>query len=233
MFSDSLLYMYRPMLVQMFQRKAGILINLLQNCNSKWNVVCQFLLFFKCSMEQLYEQYGFSFTCLCSKAVAMTISTCILPPLYSIIRYCYLLSDLTPELLRSKCSTYEDLRDYLRYRGREAYFQKTVSYYIGYHLLGIVKWNHRLVSSWIIDYFYHIFSISTLCYVSDHHGLISGDSGERSSRTDEGSREVPSSKQHRSVMEGTLASPQVRTASCGVAWICPARSPDWVQAWRL
>ncbi|XP_020255016.1 protein translocase subunit SECA1, chloroplastic [Asparagus officinalis] len=40
-------------------------------------------------------------------------------------QYCYLLSDLTPELLRSKCSTYEDLRDYLRYRGREAYFQKS------------------------------------------------------------------------------------------------------------
>ncbi|KAK1318623.1 hypothetical protein QJS10_CPB04g01104 [Acorus calamus] len=39
-------------------------------------------------------------------------------------QYCYLLNDLTPELLSTKCSSYEDLRDYLRYRGREAYFQK-------------------------------------------------------------------------------------------------------------
>jgi hypothetical protein len=44
------------------------------------------------------------------------------------IRYCYLLEDLTPELLESKSSSYEDLRDYLRTRGREAYFQKTVSF---------------------------------------------------------------------------------------------------------
>lgn len=39
-------------------------------------------------------------------------------------QYCYLLSDLTPELLQSKCSSYEELREYLRYRGREAYFLK-------------------------------------------------------------------------------------------------------------
>jgi hypothetical protein len=44
------------------------------------------------------------------------------------VRYCYLLEDLTPELLESKSSSYEDLRDYLRTRGREAYFQKTVSF---------------------------------------------------------------------------------------------------------
>nr|CAD1829679.1 unnamed protein product [Ananas comosus var. bracteatus] len=40
-------------------------------------------------------------------------------------QYCYLLNDLTPELLQSKCSSYEDLREYLRLRGREAYFQKS------------------------------------------------------------------------------------------------------------
>ncbi|KAI7745072.1 hypothetical protein M8C21_034038, partial [Ambrosia artemisiifolia] len=39
-------------------------------------------------------------------------------------QYCYLLNDLTPDLLVSKSSTYEDLRDYLRLRGREAYLQK-------------------------------------------------------------------------------------------------------------
>ncbi|XP_072974820.1 protein translocase subunit SECA1, chloroplastic isoform X1 [Typha angustifolia] len=39
-------------------------------------------------------------------------------------QYCYLLNDLTPELVGSKCSSYEDLRDYLRSRGREAYYQK-------------------------------------------------------------------------------------------------------------
>ncbi|XP_062143954.1 protein translocase subunit SecA, chloroplastic [Alnus glutinosa] len=39
-------------------------------------------------------------------------------------QYCYLLDDLTPDLLRSKCSSYEELQDYLRLRGREAYFQK-------------------------------------------------------------------------------------------------------------
>ncbi|KAH0981963.1 hypothetical protein GBA52_009140 [Prunus armeniaca] len=39
-------------------------------------------------------------------------------------QYCYLLNDLTPDLLRSKCSSYEDLQDYLRRRGREAYLQK-------------------------------------------------------------------------------------------------------------
>lgn len=40
-------------------------------------------------------------------------------------QYCYLLNDLTPELLQSKCSSYEELQEYLRFRGREAYFQKT------------------------------------------------------------------------------------------------------------
>ncbi|KAF8394751.1 hypothetical protein HHK36_020968 [Tetracentron sinense] len=39
-------------------------------------------------------------------------------------QYCYLLDDLTPELLGSKCSTYDDLQDYLHNRGREAYLQK-------------------------------------------------------------------------------------------------------------
>lgn len=39
-------------------------------------------------------------------------------------QYCYLLNDLTSDLLKSKCSSYEDLQDYLRLRGREAYFQK-------------------------------------------------------------------------------------------------------------
>ncbi|GMH21535.1 hypothetical protein Nepgr_023377 [Nepenthes gracilis] len=39
-------------------------------------------------------------------------------------QYCYLLNDLTPELLANKCSTYDDLRDYLRTRGREVYLQK-------------------------------------------------------------------------------------------------------------
>uniref|UniRef100_A0A1D1Z6H1 Protein translocase subunit SecA n=2 Tax=Anthurium amnicola TaxID=1678845 RepID=A0A1D1Z6H1_9ARAE len=40
-------------------------------------------------------------------------------------QYCYLLNDLTPELLQSKCTSYQDLQEYLRYRGREAYMQKT------------------------------------------------------------------------------------------------------------
>jgi preprotein translocase subunit SecA len=40
-------------------------------------------------------------------------------------QYCYLLNDLTPEVLESKCSSYEDLQEYLRTRGREAYFQKS------------------------------------------------------------------------------------------------------------
>lgn len=39
-------------------------------------------------------------------------------------QYCYLLKDLTPELLLKNCSTYEDLRYYLRSRGGEAYLQK-------------------------------------------------------------------------------------------------------------
>ncbi|XP_074344841.1 protein translocase subunit SECA1, chloroplastic-like [Apium graveolens] len=39
-------------------------------------------------------------------------------------QYCNLLSDLTPELLASKCSNYEELQDYLRLRGREAYLLK-------------------------------------------------------------------------------------------------------------
>lgn len=39
-------------------------------------------------------------------------------------QYCYLLNDLTLELLESKCSSYEELRDYLHLRGREAYLQK-------------------------------------------------------------------------------------------------------------
>lgn len=47
---------------------------------------------------------------------------------YSVFRYCYLLSDLTPELLGSKCSSYEELQDYLHLRGREAYLKKRVSF---------------------------------------------------------------------------------------------------------
>ncbi|KAL8224781.1 hypothetical protein R6Q57_017338 [Mikania cordata] len=39
-------------------------------------------------------------------------------------QYCYLLNDLSPDLLVSEASTYEDLRSYLRLRGREAYLQK-------------------------------------------------------------------------------------------------------------
>ncbi|GAU40571.1 hypothetical protein TSUD_35880 [Trifolium subterraneum] len=39
-------------------------------------------------------------------------------------QYCYLLSDLTPDLLRNECSDYEGLRSYLRLRGKEAYLQK-------------------------------------------------------------------------------------------------------------
>ncbi|KAG6412598.1 hypothetical protein SASPL_125281 [Salvia splendens] len=39
-------------------------------------------------------------------------------------QYCFLLNDLTPELLESKNSSYEGLRDYLHLRGREAYLQK-------------------------------------------------------------------------------------------------------------
>ncbi|MCH92814.1 protein translocase subunit SecA chloroplastic-like, partial [Trifolium medium] len=38
--------------------------------------------------------------------------------------YCYLLNDLTPDLLRNECSDYEGLRSYLRLRGKEAYLQK-------------------------------------------------------------------------------------------------------------
>ncbi|KAE9618863.1 Protein translocase subunit SecA [Lupinus albus] len=39
-------------------------------------------------------------------------------------QYCYLLNDLTPDLLRSQCSNYEELQSYLRRRGYEAYLQK-------------------------------------------------------------------------------------------------------------
>uniref|UniRef100_A0A2P2LNL9 Protein translocase subunit SecA n=1 Tax=Rhizophora mucronata TaxID=61149 RepID=A0A2P2LNL9_RHIMU len=39
-------------------------------------------------------------------------------------QYCYLLSDLTPDLLRSKSSSYEELQDDLRLRGHDAYLQK-------------------------------------------------------------------------------------------------------------
>ncbi|CAA0830616.1 Protein translocase subunit SECA1- chloroplastic, partial [Striga hermonthica] len=39
-------------------------------------------------------------------------------------QYCYLLDDLTPDLLETKCSNFEELRDYLHLRGCEAYLQK-------------------------------------------------------------------------------------------------------------
>ncbi|KAK4482116.1 hypothetical protein RD792_009255 [Penstemon davidsonii] len=39
-------------------------------------------------------------------------------------QYCYLLNDMTPDLLESKSSNYEELRGYLHFRGREAYLQK-------------------------------------------------------------------------------------------------------------
>lgn len=53
----------------------------------------------------------------------------ISPPIFTpFFRYCYLLNDLTPELLGSKCSSYEKLRDYLHLRGREAYSQKRVRF---------------------------------------------------------------------------------------------------------
>jgi preprotein translocase subunit SecA len=41
-------------------------------------------------------------------------------------RYCYLLEDLTPELLAEKCPNYDSLGDFLRMRGREAYLEKKV-----------------------------------------------------------------------------------------------------------
>lgn len=49
---------------------------------------------------------------------------------FCVFRYCYLLDDLTPDLLRNKCSSYEELQDYLRLRGREAYLQKRVIIFI-------------------------------------------------------------------------------------------------------
>ncbi|KAK4379797.1 hypothetical protein RND71_001659 [Anisodus tanguticus] len=39
-------------------------------------------------------------------------------------QYCYLLNDLTPDLLATNGSTYEELQQYLQLRGREAYLQK-------------------------------------------------------------------------------------------------------------
>lgn len=39
-------------------------------------------------------------------------------------QYCYLLNDLTPQVLAEKCSSYDGLREYLRLRGQEAYLQK-------------------------------------------------------------------------------------------------------------
>ncbi|KAH0733090.1 hypothetical protein KY285_003891 [Solanum tuberosum] len=39
-------------------------------------------------------------------------------------QYCYLLNDLTPDLLAANGSTYEELQQYLQLRGREAYLQK-------------------------------------------------------------------------------------------------------------
>ncbi|KAJ7519747.1 hypothetical protein O6H91_20G054300 [Diphasiastrum complanatum] len=39
-------------------------------------------------------------------------------------QYCYLLDDLTPQLLSVRCVTIDNLREYLRERGREAYLQK-------------------------------------------------------------------------------------------------------------
>ncbi|KAL3827729.1 hypothetical protein ACJIZ3_016531 [Penstemon smallii] len=39
-------------------------------------------------------------------------------------QYCYLLNDITPDLLESKSTNYEELRGYLHFRGREAYLQK-------------------------------------------------------------------------------------------------------------
>ena len=40
-------------------------------------------------------------------------------------QYCYLLADLTPELLQQECgSDYEAMRKYLRQRGVDAYWQK-------------------------------------------------------------------------------------------------------------
>eukprot|EP01018_Ginkgo_biloba_P025252 Gb_34931 [translate_table: standard] len=39
-------------------------------------------------------------------------------------QYCYLLNDLTPDLLAEKCTSYDGLREYLRLRGRQAYLHK-------------------------------------------------------------------------------------------------------------
>jgi len=47
--------------------------------------------------------------------------------IWFVFRYCYLLNDLTPDLLRNECPDYEGLRSYLRLRGKEAYLQKRVS----------------------------------------------------------------------------------------------------------
>lgn len=58
--------------------------------------------------------------------------------LLDLYRYCYLLNDLTPDLLTSNGSTYEALQQYLQLRGREAYLQKRVSFlwlYLTKHFL--------------------------------------------------------------------------------------------------
>ena len=42
-------------------------------------------------------------------------------------QYCYILDDLTPELLAQEADgDYEQLRDYLRQRGVDAYWQKVL-----------------------------------------------------------------------------------------------------------
>lgn len=63
--------------------------------------------------------------------------------------------------------------------------------------------------------------------------MLLGYCGERGARVDEGSREVPNFEQHWPFMERTLASAQVRSASCRFTRICTKGSAYRVQTRRL
>lgn len=71
------------------------------------------------------------------------------------------MDDLTPDLLRSKGSSYEELRNYLRLRGREAYLQKRVRTVV-----------HFVAEVWVLVIFTIIRWQENYCYKNHQRNAI-------------------------------------------------------------
>lgn len=68
-------------------------------------------------------------------------------------QYCYLMNDISGQTLEEIAGgDYEKLREYVRQRGIDAYYEK-VRFHIftnsERHLLSVKWWRHRILGSWL------------------------------------------------------------------------------------